>query len=149
VDPALVHRYFGGKASLFGAAMELPADPGVLVRGLLAEGLDGLGVRVVRTFLSVWDGPQAQERLVAMLRGGMAGPEAAELLRGFLVEAVLGPLAAATGRPDGPLRASLAASQLVGLAVARYVLRLAPLADAEVEQVTQAVGPTLQRYLTG
>jgi len=149
VDPALVHRFFGGKAALFGAAMDLPADPGVLVRRLLADGLDGIGVRVVRTFVGVWDSQPGQERLVALLRGGVASAESADLLRGFLVEAVLGPLATATGRPDGALRASLAASQLVGLAVARYVLRLEPLAGADPDQLAREVGPTLQRYLNG
>ena len=148
VDPALVHRFFGGKPSLFAAAMDLPADPGTLVRGMLAEGLDGIGERIVRTFIGVWDSPPAQERLVALLRAGVAGAEAAEVLRGFLTEAVLGPVAEVTGRADGRLRASLVGSQLVGLAVARYVLRLEPLASAPADDVVRAVGPTLQRYLT-
>lgn len=149
VDPALVHRYFGGKPGLFGAAMELPQDPGVLVRSLLAYGLDGIGVRIVRTFLGVWDSPAAQERFVALLRAGVAGPTSADLLRGFLADAVLEPIAAATAQPDGALRASLAASQLVGLAVARYLLRIEPLAQAAPDAVAESVGPTLQRYLTG
>ena len=149
VDPALVHRFFGGKPGLFAAAMDLPADPGTLVRGLLADGVDDLGERIVRTFLGVWDSPPAQERLVALLRAGVAGAEAAEVLRGFVTEAVLGPVAEATGRPDGRLRASLVGSQLVGLAVARYLLRLEPLASAPADDVATAVGPTLQRYLTG
>ena len=149
VDPALVHRFYGGKAALFGAAMDLPAEPGALVRGLLADGVDGLGDRIVRTFLGVWDTPAAQDRLVALLRAGVAGSDSAELLRGFLTEAVLVPVAEATGRADGPLRASLVGSQLVGLAVARYVLRIEPLASADAATVAAAIGPTLQRYLTG
>ena len=148
VDPALVHRFFGGKSGLFAAAMELPEDPGRLVGGLLAEGLDGVGERIVLTFVGVWDSPAAQERLVALLRAGIAGSEAADVLRGFLTEAVLEPVAAATGRRDGRWRASLAASQLVGLAVARYLLRLDPLATTPPDEVAAAIGPTLQRYLT-
>ena len=148
VDPALVHRFFGGKPGLFAAAMDLPADPGTLVRGLLSEGLDGVGERIVRTFIGVWDSPPAQERLVALLRAGIAGAEAAEVLRGFVTEAVLEPVAEATGRADGRLRASLVGSQLVGLAVARYLLRLEPLASTPAEDIAVAVGPTLQRYLT-
>ena len=149
VDPALVHRFFGGKAALFGAAMDLPAEPGALVRGLVADGVDGLGERIVRTFLGVWDAPAAQDRLVALLRAGVSSSASADLLRGFVTDAVLDPVAGATGRADGRLRASLVGSQLVGLAVARYVLRLDPLASADVDTVAAAVGPTLQRYLTG
>jgi AcrR family transcriptional regulator len=148
VDPALVHRFFGGKPGLFAAAMDLPADPGTLVRGLLADGLDGIGDRLVRTFVGVWDSQPAQARLVAMLRAGVAGAEAADVLRGFLTEAVLVPLAEATGLADGRLRASLVGSQLVGLAVARYLLRLDPLADASPDEIAHALAPTVQRYLT-
>jgi AcrR family transcriptional regulator len=146
VDPALVHRFFDGKPGLFAAAMDLPADPGTLVRGMLDAGLDGLGERIVRTFLGVWDSPPAQERLVALLRAGVSGAEAGAVLRGFLTEAVLEPVAEATGRADGRLRASLVGSQLVGLAVARYVLRLEPLASAAPQAFTSAVAPTLPRY---
>ena len=148
VDPALVHRFFGSKPALFAASMDLPEDPGALLRGLLADGLDGVGERIVLTFVGVWDSQPAQERLVALLRAGIAGAESADVLRGFLTDAVLGPLATATGRADGPLRASLAASQLVGLAVARYLLRLDPLASTPPAEVARALGPTLQRYLT-
>ena len=149
VDPALVHRFYGGKPALFAAAMQLPADPAVLVQGLLAPGLEGLGARVAETFLKVWDEPAGRERLLALLRAGVSSAASAELLRAFLTEAILGPLAEATGRPDGPLRASLAASQLVGLAMARYVLQLEPLAGTDADTVAALVGPTLQRYLTG
>jgi AcrR family transcriptional regulator len=149
VDPALVHRFYGGKPALFAAAMDLPADPGTLVRALLADGMDGVGERLVRTFVGVWDSQPAQSRLVALLRAGLAGAEAADVLRGFLTEAVLVPLAEATGRPDGRLRASFVGSQLVGLAVARYLLRLDPLADASPDEIAAALAPTLQRYLTG
>ena len=149
VDPALVHRFFGGKPGLFGAAMDLPADPGALVRAMLQDGTDGLGERIVRTFLGVWDSPEAQERLVALLRAGASSAASAELLRGFVTEAVLAPLAEATGRPDGRLRASLAGSQLVGLAMARYVVRIEPLASADVDTIAPLLGATLQRYLTG
>jgi hypothetical protein len=129
--------------------MDLPAEPGALVRGLLADGVDGLGERLVRTFLGVWDTPAAQDRLVALLRAGVSSAASADLLRGFVTEAVLEPLAGATGRDDGRLRASLMGSQLVGLAVARYVLRIEPLASADPDAVAAAIGPTLQRYLTG
>ena len=149
VDPALVHHYFGTKDELFVAAMELPADPVQILPRLLADGVEGLGERLVRNFLAVWDATPGQGPLLALLRSALGHEEAAAMLRDFLTSAILGPLARAAGGPGAEMRASLAASQMVGLALARYVLRLEPLASADADTVAAAVGPTLQRYLTG
>ena len=43
VDPALVHRFFGSKESLFGASLALPFDPADLIPRILAGGPGGLG----------------------------------------------------------------------------------------------------------
>ena len=148
VDPALVHHYFGTKDELFAASLELPLDPSVVVPALLAEGLDGLGERVVRTFLGVWDATPGQGPLLALLRSAVSDERAAQSLRDFVQRAVLGPLARAAGPERADLRASLAASQVVGLAVARYVLRLEPLASATPDELAPLVGATLDRYLS-
>jgi len=149
VDPALVHHYFGTKDELFAACLELPFDPSVVVPALLAEGMDGLGERVVRTFLGIWDATPGQGPLLALLRSAVSDERAARSVRDFITSGVLGPLARSTGQPDAELRASLAASQVVGLAVARYVVRLEPLASASADELAPLVGPTLDRYLRG
>jgi AcrR family transcriptional regulator len=149
VDPALVHRFYGSKEALFIAAMELPVAPSALVAGLLAEGVDRLGERLVRTFLELFDRPEAFAPFLALIRGAVSNERAAALLREFVTREVLGRLAAAAS-PDRPdLRAGLAGSQIVGLAMARYVVRIAPLAGADRETVVKCVGPAIQRYLTG
>ncbi|MEA2248373.1 MAG: hypothetical protein QOH46_2902 [Solirubrobacteraceae bacterium] len=149
VDPALVHRFFGSKEELFAAAMELPISPGQLVPALLADGVEDLGERLVRTFLELFDRPAAFAPFLALIRGAVSNEQAAALLREFLTREVLGRLAAAAS-PDRPeLRASLAGSQVVGLAMARYVVRVPPLAGTDRETVVACVGPTIQRYLTG
>ena len=149
VDPALVHRFYGSKEALFIAAMELPVAPSALVAGLLAEGVDRLGERLVRTFLELFDRPEAFAPFLALIRGAVSNERAAALLREFVTREVLGRLAAAAS-PDRPdLRAGLAGSQIVGLAMARYVVRIAPLAGADRETVIKCVGPAIQRYLTG
>jgi hypothetical protein len=71
------------------------------------------------------------------------------MLREFITEEVLGPIARRVGSPDARLRATLAGSQLIGLAVARYIIRVEPLASTPSTEVAAAVGPTVQRYLTG
>jgi AcrR family transcriptional regulator len=149
VDPALVHRFHDSKEALFVAAMELPVAPSAIVRALLAEGVDDVGERLVRTFVELFDGAGAFAPFLALLRGAVTNERAAALLREFLVREVLGRLATAAS-PDRPdLRASLAGSQIVGLAMARYVVRVPALQGADRETVVACVGPTVQRYLTG
>jgi AcrR family transcriptional regulator len=149
VDPALVHRFFGSKEQLFVAAMELPVAPSALVAGVLAEGVHGVGVRLVGALLALWDTPGAFAPFAGLVRGAVTSEAAATMLREFLTREVLGRIAAAAA-PDRPeLRAALAGSQVVGLAMARYIVRVPPLADADPADVAAAVGPTIQRYLTG
>lgn len=147
VDPALIHYFFGTKDALFAASLELPVNPREVVDELVAGGLDGLGERMVAFLLGVWEEPGGSP-LLAMLRSAVAHEEAAAMVRQFLGREVIGRLARAVDAPDPDLRASLCASQIVGLAVARYIVRIEPLASAEAATVAAWVGPTLQRYLT-
>jgi len=148
-DPALVHHYFGAKEQLFEAAVELPVSPAAIVAELLAADRERLGEQVVLRFLTVWEQPANRPGFQAMLRSMICNEQAADLVRRLLVRDVLGPLATALGLPDAELRATLAGSQFIGLALLRYVGRLEPLASADRAAVAVAVGPTIQRYLTG
>jgi len=148
VDPALIHHYYGTKEDLFVAAMELPFDPRVLVPLIIGSGIDGLGERVVRTFLGVWDAPDGRERILGLIRSAVTVDSAAAMARNFLDHVLLGPVAEAIGGDDARLRVTLAGSQLLGLALARYVLELEPLPSATTQEIVERVGPTLQRYLT-
>jgi len=147
VDPALVHHYFNTKHGLFVAAMEFPVDPGEVLPVLLAPGIDGLGERLVRFFLSVWDSAGDRTPFFALIRGAVSHDESAALLREFITREVLGRVAAAVDQPDPELRATLVGSQMVGLAMARYIVRIEPLASADAETVVAAIAPTIQRYL--
>ncbi len=149
VDPALVHHFFGNKESLFGAALELPFDPAILLPQLIAQGREGLGERVISTFLAIWDATPGQGPMLALLRSAVADEQSAASLRDFLSRAVLRPLASASAGGDAELRATLAGSQVVGLAIARYVVRLEPLASTHAAVLARALGPTLDRYLNG
>jgi AcrR family transcriptional regulator len=149
LDVALVAYHFGGKDGLFAAAMELAVNPAELLEGVLEQGVDGLGERLVRTLLGVWDDPARGGPFIAVVRSAAANERAAELLRGFVEREILGRIATSIGARDGALRAALAGSQVVGLVMARHVVRLEPLASAEPDALVAAVGPTLQRYLTG
>jgi hypothetical protein len=122
-------------------------DPREGVAALVAAGVDGVGERMVRLFLTVWDPPTNREPMLGLLRSAVSHEDAARLLREFLLGALARPLAAATGDDDVELRASLVVSQLIGLAMGRYVVRIEPLVSASVDQLVARAGPVLQGYL--
>jgi AcrR family transcriptional regulator len=149
VDVALVSYFFGSKDRLFAAAMELSGNPAELIGQLLDEGTDGLGERLLRALLALWDEPTGTNPMVALVRSAAGNEQAADLLRGFVERELVGRLAAAIDAPQPKLRAALTGSQLVGLCMARYVVRVEPIASADAETLVASIGPTLQRYLTG
>jgi AcrR family transcriptional regulator len=150
VDPALVHHYFGSKQRLFLAAMEFPIDPAVVLPRVLAEGPRAtLGERFVAFVVALWDRPDVRPLLTGVVRSATTDPVAAGMARRFLAEGPFLALASATDRPDASLRAALAGSQMIGLAIARYVVGVEPLASLAPEGVARLVGPAVQRYLDG
>ncbi|WP_189195166.1 TetR/AcrR family transcriptional regulator [Micromonospora fulviviridis] len=150
VDPALVHHYFGTKEDLFRATVAIPVDPAELVPRVLAGGRDEVGERLVRTFLAVWDSPVGTAA-VALLRSAMSNQWTARLLREFLVTQVLRRVVEQLDLDPAevPLRGALVATQIAGLAMMRYVIRLEPVASASPDTLAATIGPTIQRYLTG
>lgn len=149
VDPALVHHYYGSKRQLFTAALDLPIDPTQLVRQLVEGDRTTVGHRLVQTFVLAWDAPSVRTPLLALLRSAASSPDAAAMLRQFMSREVFGALVEQLDVPNAALRSSLAGSQLIGLAVLRYVIGVEPLASLSPEAVAELVGPTVQRYLTG
>ncbi|MFD2763162.1 TetR family transcriptional regulator [Micromonospora eburnea] len=150
VDPALVHHYFGTKDQLFLAAMNSPFDPRELLPKVFAGERASIGERLVRLFLGLWDSP-AGTAGVALLRSALSNEWTARLLREFLTTQVLRRVLdnLDVDPAELPLRGSLVASQLIGLAMMRYVIRLEPAASADPETLVTAIAPTIQRYLTG
>jgi len=182
VDPALVHHFHGSKEQLFAAAMRLPVVPSeVLTAALAPGGRDpgtSLGEHLVRTVLGLWESEEVRGPFLGLLRSAVTSEQAAVMLREFLTEAILGPVAAAAaaevaearaageagsaapaaagaagpagqGQAGLEFRAAIAASQMLGLALTRYVLALGPVAAATPDDLAAAIGPTLERYLTG
>jgi AcrR family transcriptional regulator len=149
VDPALVHHYFGTKQELFAEAVELPVDLVAVVEAFVRGDRDRIGERIVGLMLSVWDSRTDRSPLIALIRSAVTSENAARMLREFMVSVLFVRLAEALRAPDAPLRASLAASQMMGLLIARYVVRVEPLASAPAAQLVAAIGPNIQRYLTG
>lgn len=149
VDASLVHHYFDTKADLFAETVRAPMRPDRLVAQVLAGPADQIGVNLVRALVTALDDPQAGKRVIHILHTALGQEFAAALLRQFVTREVLGRIAAALGGEDPELRASFAATQVVGLILARYGLRVEPLASASIDEVARRIGPVVQWHLTG
>ena len=150
VDPALVHHYFGSKEKVFVAAMELPFDPAERLPAVLEGDVDGLAERLVRMFLGIWADPAFRTPMLGLVRSAFTSEQGATMLREFVGEALLGRVAQTVrgAGPADPLRVQVAAAQLVGVVVLRYVVRLEPLASAADDDLVALLAPTVQRYLS-
>jgi AcrR family transcriptional regulator len=150
VDPALIHHYFKSKDRLFLATVQVTVDIPSKMAQVLAGDPNRCGHKLVRTFLEVWDSDDGPS-LVAAFRTALADPVTSLMVRDFITTAVIGTLVTAVHlAPDeGPRRAGLIGSQMLGLVVGRYLLGLEPLAKMPAPKVVDAIGPTIQRYLAG
>ncbi|MER6594847.1 TetR family transcriptional regulator [Micromonospora purpureochromogenes] len=143
IDPSMVMRYYGNKEGLFAAAAEFD----LRLPDLAAVPSGQLGEVLVRHFLDRWEG---DETLAALLRAASTNPGAAERIRGIFADQLTAVVARfGTDPATTARRAGLVASQTLGLAFTRYIVRLPPMVDAAPAELVAWVGPTLQRYLTG
>jgi AcrR family transcriptional regulator len=148
VDPALVHHYFDGKSSLFVAAMALPFDPRQVKAR--AEGAEYSGARTIESFLTMWDRAEGSGSSFASCMAAMAAStNVADAIREFVNERVWSILSRNEGESDAVARrrTAMVSSQLLGLAFARYILRVPPMSTASPRQIGRWVGPTLDRYV--
>jgi AcrR family transcriptional regulator len=148
VDPALVRHYFGSKADLFVGAMRPMPSNDPRIAALLNSDRDRIGRAFLAMFLDLWDDPVRGSRMRAVLVSALTSPEIAASMRGVLMGEVLLQI---TGEEPGPgaERASAAATQAIGIAIARHVLGLPGIQTMERERVLDLFAPTFQHYLTG
>lgn len=143
IDPSMVMRYYGSKDRLFDAALDV--DLGLPDLAAVAE--DALGEAVARRFLELWETPPGNELLLALLRSSVSDEAVVQRIQQIFVGQLM-PMVTRIGDPaDAPRRAGLVVTQILGLALCRYVLRLAPVVALSSEQIVTTVGATVQRYL--
>ena len=149
VDPALVRHYFSDKADLFAESIAAPMRPDRLVAQALAGPREQVGENLVRYIVQMLDDPATGRRVVRMMHTALGQEFAARMLRQFIIREVLKRVAKELGDEDAELRASFAATQVVGLVIARYGIKIEPLASASPEEVVARVGPVVQWHLIG
>jgi AcrR family transcriptional regulator len=159
IDPSMVMRYYGSKKRLFAAAANIDLRLPDLTRAPRSR----LGERMIAHFLSRWEGTLAEplpdgsqpgpgshvdEALLVLLRAAVTNEDAAERMRAMLLGQVAPAVAAvAPDRPDE--RAGMVTSQILGIALCRYVLRMPAITQLSHDTLIARFGPTIQRYLTG
>ncbi len=149
VDPALVHHYFSEKPELFAASVSSPMRPDLIVKEVLRGPRDQMGVNLVIVVLTQMESGKSAERIISLIRTALGHDFAATMLRQFITREVLKKVAAELGVDDGELRAGAVASQIVGLFMVRYGVRVEPLASASIDEVARRIGPVIQWHLTG
>jgi AcrR family transcriptional regulator len=151
VDPSMVLYLFGSKEALFRESLRLILDPDVLVAALIGDTGDDpdIGTRMVRTYLRMWETPDTATSMRAMLQSATSNADAHDAFRGFMQNYVLTAVSGVLGGDEhAKLRAMLAASQLVGTAMLRYIIEVPPLATLSADEVVALIAPTVTRYLT-
>ncbi|MGW2028608.1 TetR/AcrR family transcriptional regulator [Streptomyces spinosus] len=142
IDPSMVMRYFGSKEGLFAAAVALD----LRLPDLAPVPREEVGRTLVGHFVDLWE---ENDELTAVLRVGATNEAGAKRMQGIFREQLLPVARQVCPDPEQvPARAALCAAQLLGLALTRYVLRLAPARALHREELVAWLGPTVQRYLT-
>lgn len=146
IDASMVMRYYGSKDGLFAAAADLHLE----LPDLAAVSREKLGETLVRHWVARWEGDRSDELLTVLLRSAVTNEGAAEQLRAIFGAQVARAVAAVVDDPaEAPVRAGLVATQMLGLALCRHILRLPPVVALDAEALIASVSGTVQRYLTG
>ena len=149
VDAAMVNHWFGGKEGLFAeAVLKLPFNPADIIKTLLSAEPDDIGRTIVHTFVTTWD-TTGGGVFTALMRSITSHEEAAVMLRDFFFKHVFKQVIARLAPDNYEFRATLVATQIVGMGMVRYVAKFEPFASADIDTVAAAIAPTLQRYITG
>ncbi len=143
IDPSMVMRYFGTKAGLFDAALDIDLRLPDLT-GVPPAELPGL---LVRLFLDRWESDPAGDALLVLLRSAVTNEHAAARMRAIFAGQVAPVLAAAVGPELAARRAGLVAAQLLGLGLTRYLLRLPAVTALTRGEIEDALTPAIRAIL--
>ncbi len=148
VDPSLIVHYFGTKHGLLVEALQLPLDPAALMARVAEAPPGERGELFVRAFVAAWEQPQVREHFLALLRTAASHETARGVLQHALHDSIQ-PVVAELAVDQPARRSALVMSQMAGLALTRYFLRMPEVEQLRPEQLVADLGPTVQRYLTG
>jgi AcrR family transcriptional regulator len=143
VDVALLSYYFGSKRDLFAAAMSLDINPADIVEAVLAGDPATLPERMLRGMLALWDEPASGEPLRTVLREAAGDAAMSRLAAEMIEHEIIRPVAHAIGGEQALQRATAACTQMGGILLTRYLLRIEPIASMTPDEIVQAIEPSL------
>jgi AcrR family transcriptional regulator len=145
IDAAMVMRYFGSKDALFARTAQFDLKLASLGKVEPSE----FGATLIRHAVELWEGDSGRSGLVILLRAAASSDEAGAKVRDVFASQVAPAIARVSGKSEARRRAGLVASQILGLALCRYILRIPPVAEMLPDEIVRYVGPTIQRYAAG
>ncbi|MBV9131595.1 MAG: TetR family transcriptional regulator [Chloroflexi bacterium] len=148
VDPGLVIHFFGSKQHLFREAVGWPIEPSDVIGRVMEVGAEDRPERLARLFVELWENASVRDALLAVLRSALTHEDAARLVQATFQAGLVRKVARAVGGREGELRVELAAAQLLGMAILRYVVRVEPLASAPPGAVIRRLAPALEQHLS-
>jgi AcrR family transcriptional regulator len=149
VDPALVYHYFGSKEALLDAATTPPQRWLESVAATWATPVRDLGAALLRLMLAAWADEEIGSVLRSVLLTAAHDETTRHKLRMIVERSLMGVSQLGSDESDRLVRSGLISSQIMGLAMMRYVWRVEPVASMSDDQLVAAVAPNLQRYVDG
>jgi len=147
VDVALISYFFGSKKGLFGAAMDLSGNPAEHMVRQVEGDLETLPERALLALLGLWSDAESGPPMRAMIGGAVQDEAIATVFKEMMEREVLGRLGDRIGGVDGHRRAAVFFSQMAGLIMTRYVLRLEPVASMPADEIVRLYRPSLRATL--
>jgi AcrR family transcriptional regulator len=150
VDPALVSYYYKSKTKLLDACLEPPAEWTQRISEAASAPIRTRGAALVKCLIYTWEHDRAGANFfrTSLLMAAHEQVARERMVVGFAVH-ILGAVAAPLDENERLLRASLASTQMVGLAITRYIWQVGAIATMPGEDVVVYIAPTIQRYLNG
>lgn len=146
VDVALVSYYYENKKGLFRAVMSMPVDPERIFTEALSGPREGIGERLVRAALGVWEDADTGSSFQAVLRAAIDTEDKAAGTFGEFIASVMLPTltrSAGIGMDTG----RVVASTMFGLAFMRYLIKSPIFTQPTVEELAATYGPAIQRIV--
>lgn len=147
VDPALVYHYFGSKDGLLDAATNPPQRWLENVAKTWTTPVHELGGALLRLMLGAWADDEIGPVLRAVLQTAAHEPSTREKLRRVVESQLMGVSQLGVDERDRAVRSGLIASQIMGLAMLRYIWKIEPIASMSDDDLVAAIAPNLQHYI--
>lgn len=146
IDASMVMRYYGSKDGLFSAATDVQLH----LPDLAEVAREALGKALIRHWVELWESGDSSQVMIVLLRSAITNEDAAQQLRTIFTAQVMQAVGSVVDDPaEAATRAGLVSSQMLGLALTRYILQLPPVVEMDPDTIIAGVAPTIQRYLTG